>query len=80
MNLVSLRKIKFKLNLPYIYGPEVYMGNPNIYSGSGHLPDFWSNFTLLAGQIFRATFKIKFCSQCTMYWGGQCRNLGWWPF
>jgi len=29
---------------------------------------------------FLATFKVKFCSQCTMYWGGQCRNLGWWPF
>ena len=48
-------KIKIKFNLPYIiyiYGPEFYMANPNIYSGSGHLPDFWSKFTLLAGQIF----------------------------
>ena len=35
--------------------------NPNIYSGSGHLPDFWSNFTLLCGPLLKLNFVHSVC-------------------
>ena len=73
-------KTKIQINLPYnymvlnsIWQIQTYIQTEAICLIFGQILHFWR-------IKFLATFKIKFCSQCTMYWGGQCRNLGWWPF